>query len=106
MRLYERDPVLKRVLDAIAGGEFSPDEPERYRPLVDSLLWGGDRYLLLADFDAYRRTQTQVDALYRDPHAWARKAILNVAGMGVFSSDRTIREYASRVWHVEPSAMR
>jgi starch phosphorylase len=106
MRLYERDPVLKRVLDAIAGGEFSPDDPGRYRPLVDSLLWGGDRYMLLADFDAYRRTQTQVDALYGDPHAWARKAILNVAGMGVFSSDRTIREYASRVWHVEPSAMR
>ena len=86
------------MLDAIAGGQFSPDEPGRYRSLVDGLLWGGDRYMLLADFDEYLAAQARVDALYRDPDAWARKAIANVAGMGHFSSDRTIREYATQVW--------
>jgi len=98
LRLYEQNPRLKAVLDAISGGQFSPDEPGRYRSLVDALLWGGDRYMLLADFDEYLAAQARVDALYRDPEAWARKAIANVAGMGHFSSDRTIREYANQVW--------
>jgi glycogen phosphorylase len=102
LRLYEGNPRLKRVLDAIAGGTFSPDEPGRYRGLVDALLWGGDHYLLLADYEAYLAAQARVDALYRQPAAWARKAVLNVAGMGAFSSDRTISEYARTIWHVEP----
>ncbi len=102
LRLYEQNARLKAVLDAIAGGQFSPDEPARYRSLVDSLLWGGDHYLLLADFDAYLAAQARVDALFRDRDAWARKAIANVAGMGVFSSDRTIGEYARQVWQIEP----
>jgi starch phosphorylase len=100
MQHYEREPALKAVLDAIGGGAFSPDEPGRYRGLVDSLLWGGDHYLLLADYADYVATQQRVDALYRDRHAWAAKAIANVAGMGTFSSDRTIREYASQVWRI------
>jgi starch phosphorylase len=104
MRIYESNPQLKAVLDSIAAGAFSPDEPARYRPLIDSLLWGGDHYLLLADYEAYVATQGRVDALYRDAEAWARKAIANVAGMGPFSSDRTIREYAERIWHVNPQA--
>jgi starch phosphorylase len=98
LRMYEGHPRLKSVLDSIAGGLFSPDEPRRYRSLVDSLLWGGDHYMLLADFDSYLAAQSRVDALYADPQAWARKAIANVAGMGFFSSDRTIREYAAQVW--------
>jgi len=98
LRIYEQNPCLKAVLDAVAGGQFCPDEPGRYRSLVDALLWGGDRYMLLADFDAYLAAQARVDALYRDREAWARKAIANVAGMGFFSSDRTIREYARAVW--------
>jgi starch phosphorylase len=102
LRLYEQNARLKAVLDAIAGGQFSPEEPARYRSLVDSLLWGGDHYLLLADFDAYLAAQARVDALFRDRDAWARKAIANVAGMGVFSSDRTIGEYARQVWQIEP----
>ena len=102
MRHYEGQPALKAVLDAILQGQFSPEEPGRYRGLVDSLLWGGDHYLLLADYDSYVSTQHQVDQLYRDPAAWARKAIFNVAGMGVFSSDRTIREYAERIWNIAP----
>ena len=103
LALYESHPVLKSVLDAIGGGGFSPDEPGRYRGLVDSLLWGGDHYMLLADFDAYLATQARVDALWADPEGWAVKAIANVAGMGYFSSDRTIGEYAREVWHLEPA---
>jgi starch phosphorylase len=104
MRIYESDAQLKAVLDSIAAGLFSPDEPARYRPLIDSLLWGGDHYLLLADYRAYTDAQARVDALYRDPEAWARKAIANVAGMGPFSADRTIREYAKQIWRVSPQA--
>jgi starch phosphorylase len=102
MRLYEGNPQLKSVLDAIAGGQFSPDEPGRYRGLIDSLLWGGDHYLLLADYADYVLAQGRVDALYRQPAQWATRAIANVAGMGVFSSDRTIREYATQIWGINP----
>ena len=104
MKIYETNPTLKAVLDAVGGGAFSPDEPGRYRGLVDSLLWGGDHYLLLADFDSYLATQARVDALYRQPQAWAAKAIANVAGMGAFSADRTIAQYARQVWGIEPKA--
>ena len=104
MRIYESHPQLKAVLDSIAAGAFSPDEPARYRSLIDSLLWGGDHYLLLADYEAYVEAQGRVDALYRDPEAWSRKAIANVAGMGPFSADRTIRDYAAQIWHVTPQA--
>ncbi len=103
MRYYESNPQLKQVLDAIAGGAFSPEEPGRYRGLVDSLLWGGDHYLLLADYGAYVETQLRVDALYRQGGEWASRAIANVAGMGAFSSDRTIREYAQQIWGMTPA---
>jgi starch phosphorylase len=103
-RLYESNPRLKAVLDAVAGGHFSDEEPGRYRGLVDALLWGGDPYMLLADFDSYVAAQARVDALYEQPEAWAKKAIVNVAGMGFFSSDRTIREYAREVWGLVPKA--
>jgi glycogen phosphorylase len=99
-RLYvEENQALKRVLDAISGGAFSPGEPERYRGLVDGLLHR-DTYLLMADFADYVKTQGKVDALWRDPAAWAQCAIKNVAAMGPFSSDRTIREYVQKVWAV------
>ncbi|HJV97215.1 MAG TPA: glycogen/starch/alpha-glucan phosphorylase, partial [Albitalea sp.] len=102
LRYYEGNPQLKAVLDAIAGDQFSPDEPGRYRALVDSLMWGGDPYLLLADYEAYVGTQGRVDELFRNPSQWAQRAIANVAGMGVFSSDRTIREYATQIWGITP----
>ena len=102
LELYEHNPVLKRVLDGIAQGEFSPEEPQRFVALVDSLLRFGDHYLLLADFASYMEAQGDVDTLYRDPQAWSRRALLNVAGMGVFSSDRTIAEYAEQIWRVSP----
>ncbi|HET9644996.1 MAG TPA: glycogen/starch/alpha-glucan phosphorylase, partial [Burkholderiaceae bacterium] len=102
LRLYESDPRLKAVLDAISNGSFSPEEPDRYRGVVDALLWGGDYYKLLADYEPYVATQRKVDALFREEADWARRAIANVAGMGSFSSDRTVREYASRIWRVHP----
>ena len=91
------------MLDAIGGGAFSPDEPGRYRQLIDSLLWGGDHYLLLADYADYLRTQQAVDARFADRDAWAESAIANVAGMGPFSADRTIREYARQIWRIAPN---
>lgn len=100
MRLYAADTALRDVLDAIASGRFSPEEPERHRGIVNALLWGGDHYLLLADFQSYLAAQRRVDEHYRNPSRWRHSALLNVAGMGVFSSDRTIREYAERIWHV------
>ena len=97
---YENQPELKAVLDAIAIGQFSPDEPSRYRGQINSLIWEGDHYMLLADYASYVATQSRVDALYRHPAQWCEKAIANVAGMGAFSSDRTIAQYASDIWHV------
>jgi starch phosphorylase len=99
---YETNAELARVLDAIRDGVFSPDEPSRYQGIYDTLVNWGDHYLLLADYASYVATQESVDALYRDRAAWHRKAVLNVAGMGPFSSDRTIAEYAHAIWHTPP----
>ena len=96
---YERSPRLKRVLDFVASGRLSPDNPGLFRPLVESLLHH-DPYMVLADFDAYLAAQAEVDAAYRDPAGWTRKSILNVARCGFFSSDRSVREYAERIWKV------
>jgi starch phosphorylase len=82
-------------------GYFSPEDRDRYKPVFDQLTYHGDHYLLLADYASYIACQEQVGTLYRDPAAWARKAILNVAGMGQFSSDRTIGQYARTIWNVE-----
>lgn len=101
-RYVERSPQLAQVLQAIGEGAFSPQDKHRFKPVVDSLLNGGDTYMLLADFDDYLACQARVDALYRQTGQWQRQAILNVAGMGVFSSDRTIEEYARQIWQVKP----
>jgi starch phosphorylase len=101
-QIYESNPELQRVLDAIRDGAFSPGEPARYQGIFDALVNWGDHYLLLADYASYVETQARVDALYRDADAWTRMAILNVAGMGAFSSDRTISEYAHDIWKTRP----
>jgi starch phosphorylase len=101
---YHGNPELKQVLDMIGGGYFSPEQPDRYRGIVDTLTQRGDQYLLLADYASYVASQEQVDHLYKDPEEWTRKAILNVANMGKFSSDRTIAEYAEKIWGVVPVA--
>ena len=83
----------------LASGEVSPDDPERFAPIVQSLL-EYDHYMVAADFDSYWDAQRRLDTLWQDPANWWRKAILNTARMGWFSSDRTIREYARDIWNV------
>jgi len=99
---YHGNAELKLVLDMIGSGYFSPDEPQRFQSITDALLRNGDRYLLLADYASYVACHDRVRDLYRNPDEWTKQAILNVAGMGKFSSDRTIREYAEQIWHVAP----
>jgi starch phosphorylase len=99
---YHGNVELKQALDMIAAGYFCPEDSARYQNIVDSLLKHGDHFLLLADYASYVDSQDKVSELYRDQKEWTRRAILNVAGMGKFSSDRTIREYAERIWHVAP----
>jgi starch phosphorylase len=99
-QLYYAEPVLRGALDAVASGMFSPDEPGRFRPIVDALLHGGDTYMLLADFLSYLHCQKSVESAYRDRATWTKKAILNVANMGRFSSDHTILGYVQDIWNV------
>jgi glycogen phosphorylase len=94
---YEENRSLQYVIDAIAGGVFSGNEPERYRPMMLQLL-RHDPYLVLADFASYCQTQEQVDTVYSTPSEWNRRVLLNIANMGGFSSDRTIADYVQHVW--------
>jgi len=100
---YNANDELRQAIDMISGGFFAPHEPELFRPIVDSLNRYGDTFLVLADFESYLEAQDRVDALYRQPREWARRAILNVARMGYFSIDRTVDEYATKIWGVEPA---
>jgi glycogen phosphorylase len=99
---YRANPELARVLDMIRDDAFSRGEPGLFRPIVDSLLAGGDRYFLLADYASYIGCQERAARAYRDQDAWTRRSILNVAHMGKFSSDRTIRQYAEEIWRLDP----
>ena len=89
------------MLDLIWSGFFAPDHPELFRPLVQSLL-DHDPYLLLADFQSYCECQDKVSEAFVDQERWSKMAILNIAKMGKFSSDRTIRQYASEIWNTKP----
>jgi starch phosphorylase len=100
--IFNHDEEIRQALTLISQDFFSMLEPGIFRPLLHSLLEGGDHYMLLADLRDYIQTQERVDAAYRDVEGWDRKAILNVARAGKFSSDRTIKEYASEIWHVQP----
>ena len=99
---YDSNAELKQTLDMLRDGYFSPEDRDRFKPVFDTLTYHGDHYLLLADYASYIACQEQVGQLYRDPSAWTQKAILNVAGMGQFSSDRTIGQYAKDIWNVVP----
>ncbi|HEY9762390.1 MAG TPA: glycogen/starch/alpha-glucan phosphorylase, partial [Trichocoleus sp.] len=98
---YNSNPQLKEVLDLISAGFFSNGDTELFKPLVTSLIQT-DPYLLLADYQAYIDCQQQVGKAYQDQDHWTRMSILNVARMGKFSSDRSIREYCNEIWHTEP----
>ena len=113
---YRQSPLLRNAIDLVRSGFFSYDDPSRFHPLLDALLPPsaeqgvaqvthagyplGDDYFVLADFDAYAACQARVADTWRDPARWARMAILNIAHVGYFSSDRSIREYADRIWRV------
>ncbi|MDR3623775.1 MAG: glycogen/starch/alpha-glucan phosphorylase [Chlamydiales bacterium] len=96
---YNKNASLKRCIDQIRDGFFSPDQLGLFKPIVDSLLSGGDHYLVLADYEAYISCQKRVSAAYSNQDAWTRSSILNVANMGNFSSDRAIAEYA-KLWNI------
>ncbi len=99
---YEHEPETRAALDLIFSGYFNPHEPGLFDPLRESLLTAGDHYMHLADLTSYVQAQERLGALYTDPDAWSRKAILNIASSGRFSSDRTISEYATEIWKAEP----
>ena len=99
---YEHEPETKAALDLIFSDHFSRYEPGVFAPLRDTLLTDGDHYMHLADLTSYCQAQQRLGGLYADPGAWARKAILNVASSGKFSSDRTIAQYTSEIWKANP----
>ena len=98
---YYGNQELRLVLDWLGSGYFAPDEPQALNAVRDSMLDGGDPYMVLADYEDYCRAQRDVDQAYRDEERWARMAIFNTARMGRFSSDRTIHEYARDVWNLK-----
>jgi starch phosphorylase len=99
---YENDPETRAALDLILSGHFSRNEPGVFIPIIDALLTNGDHYMHLADLKSYLEADQRLQDLYADPDSWAKKAILNVAGSGKFSSDRTIAEYAGEIWQAKP----
>jgi glycogen phosphorylase len=99
---YRRDEELHRALDMIASGFFSPREPHLFQSVIQELLTRGDYYMLLADYRAYVTAQETASQLFCNPDEWARRSILNTTHMGRFSSDRSVLEYARKVWQVEP----
>jgi starch phosphorylase len=99
---YEHEPETREALDLIFTDHFSRDEPGIFAPIRETLLTKGDYYMHLADLTPYAQTQERVGELYADREAWCRKAILNVAYSGKFSSDRTIHEYAADIWKAKP----
>ncbi|MEZ0446616.1 glycogen/starch/alpha-glucan phosphorylase [Cellulomonas sp. ICMP 17802] len=98
---YEKNRSLRHALDLIASGTFSDGDRTTFEPIVSNLL-SEDRFLVLADYQAYIDAQARVDAAYADTEAWTRSAVLNVARSGFFSSDRSMRDYIDRIWHTHP----
>jgi starch phosphorylase len=97
-----KNPELKRAIEAIESGLFTPDNISDSGVVVDRLLSDGEHFLVLADYDAYAQAQDRVDALFRNEEEWSRKAVANSLSMGPFSSDRSIREYADKIWGINP----
>ncbi|CAF2526359.1 unnamed protein product [Rotaria sp. Silwood2] len=101
---YENNVELKQAIDQIQDGYFSPENPDLFHDIVNSLLSeNGDHYMLLADYESYIKCQDKVSELFKDPIAWTKKSILNIAASGKFSSDRTIADYARDIWGVTPN---
>ena len=100
---YNSDEELRTTLDMVRFNHFIPGEPNLFLPIWNSLMTQGDKYFVLADFRAFIQAQDKVRALYLDQEQWTRCSILNTANMGKFSSDRSVREYARDIWHIETS---
>jgi starch phosphorylase len=98
---YDSDPELREAVDRISSGAFSGGDRNLFKPLVDSLLYG-DPYLLFADYRSYVEAPEQVSLAYKDQAKWTRMSILNVARMGKFSSDRSIKDYCDKIWNAQP----
>ena len=103
---YEKEPETRAALDLIFSNHLSENEPGVFEPLRDALLTHGDYFMHLADLRSYLEASERLGVLYADPEGWARKAILNVAGSGKFSSDRTINEYAAEIWNARPCVVK
>ena len=99
---YENDPETRAALDLISGNYFSRNEPGVFAPIIETLLGKGDYYMHLADLKGYADAHSRLGELYKDQESWSRKAILNIAASGWFSSDRTIAEYAREIWDAKP----
>jgi starch phosphorylase len=97
--------ALRRVVDSISSGHFSRGDKDLFRPIVANLLSARDEYVHLADMHSYVEKQKEIDLAYADRNAWLRKSLINIARMGRFSSDRTIREYATEIWHIRPAVI-
>jgi starch phosphorylase len=100
--IAERNPELKRVIELVETGHFSPDNLASSKSIADLLLSDGEHFLVLADFESYALAQDQVDTLYRNQDDWSRKAMINSLSMGTFSSDRSVRDYADNIWNIKP----
>jgi starch phosphorylase len=97
-----QNPELKRAIETLESGYFTPSNLFDSRVVTDRLLSDGEHFMVLADFDAYAAAQAQVDALYANGEEWTRKSVVNALSMGPFSSDRSIREYADGIWGIKP----
>jgi starch phosphorylase len=102
----EIDPNLNVVLQAIQSGEFGgPETASVFGPLINTLTYGGDYYLISVDFEKYLDAQDQTDAVFKDTASWAKKSIMCTAGMGFFSADRAAKEYADKIWNLKSYSM-
>ena len=101
----ETHPEIRRIVDALSSNLFCQGEERIFQPIVETLTHGGDPYFHFADFSAYVAAQEMAEADYQDATAWNRRALLNVARMGKFSSDRTIQQYARDIWKIPSSAL-
>ncbi|MDR8391527.1 glycogen/starch/alpha-glucan phosphorylase [Aliifodinibius sp. S!AR15-10] len=98
---YKKNKELKKALDQIREGFFSPEDKDLFQPIINNLLHHGDYFMVLADYESYVEKQEEVEQVYRDKQEWYKRAIINVANMGFFSSDRSIQDYAERIWDIE-----
>lgn len=99
---YETNPELKKVLDMINSGFFSPGEPDLFKPIMDTILSHNDHYRLMIDYESYIKCQENISETFKNKRLWTKLSILNTANIGKFSSDRTIKEYANEIWNAKP----